>query len=968
MAKKREEETVYDTNNLSKWFAISSIILLIAVVWAVIEDYDREWKNYDKQSKKIVAAIGEAKLKAAEAAIDSSKLKTLETKLSELQAKEEPLVEEIDVKIKELEDDYYTKNQKFQIEKAKLDGFLFEVEVATKKLKPKSVEMKKKYDEMKLEVDKLQAVAVAAETSLNEAREDKKKIQSNTKKLSDLEFKLTKEIDLLKKTISENGPNLGNTLRNAPLVDFVTPTVKINQVVLPNLLDDYFMNKVARVDRCITCHATIDKEGFEDFPQPFRTHPKLNLISGPDSPHPVNMMGCTVCHSGVGNSVDFTLSAHTPSSQEQELEWEELYGFHRSHHIRTHMIPVDMVEGKCIQCHAKQVELTGAPTLNAGIKLVERMGCYGCHKMNDHFDRLTTEKKSGPSLERIFAKVEEEWVKKWLWDPKSFRPSTLMPAFWQLHNNSDEASLARGAVEVDSIVYYLKKRSKEYEPIKTASALTGDVEKGKALVAEVGCLACHASEDYKVSPISDPTQLGYQDPRVPNPGPELNQLGSKVTKEWLTSWLINPKHYWEGTSMPSMKLKAQEAADIAAYLLTKKNDRFERMNAPVPTDEVRDQLVMDSLLKKQSPKDAELKIASMSLEDKRDFLGEQFVGHYGCYGCHAIEGFDKAPKIGAELTYEGSKDITKFVFENVHIDHAAREEWIYTKIRTPRVWDVGKVRPFDSKTRMPQFNLTSEQARAIAAFVIGLENKNVRDEAIFKVDGRMEQVIEGHRLIHRYNCASCHAIENQNGHVLAHYQDDITLGPPNLSTQGEKVQTDWLHAYLLNTDIMIRPWLTIRMPVFQMTSNEATDLTKYFAAYDKAPYPYMNQSHKILTGSELAQAQKLYVQMGCNTCHAPRAPGQTVADAAPHLSNVKARLRSDWIVKWLRNPSAIMPGTRMPQNWPQLDPDDPHSNMAIPGYFGDDATAQLEAIRNYLMQFPGELSTPKKPVLGPAAR
>jgi mono/diheme cytochrome c family protein len=95
---------------------------------------------------------------------------------------------------------------------------------------------------------------------------------------------------------------------------------------------------------------------------------------------------------------------------------------------------------------------------------------------------------------------------------------------------------------------------------------------------------------------------------------------------------------------------------------------------------------------------------------------------------------------------------------------------------------VGKVRDFESKTKMPQFNLTAEQATAIAAIVVGHENKNVRDEAVRKIDGRMEQVIEGHRLTNRYNCVGCHAIENRDGHVLSYYQADPTLGPPNLNT------------------------------------------------------------------------------------------------------------------------------------------------------------------------------------------
>nr|MBP7845625.1 c-type cytochrome [Pseudomonadota bacterium] len=682
---------------------------------------------------------------------------------------------------------------------------------------------------------------------------------------------------------------------------------------------------------------------------------------GPDSPHPMAKVGCTVCHSGVGNSVDFTLSAHTPNSVAQEKEWEELYGYHRSHHIKTHMVPLAMTEGKCIQCHAKEVVLKDAPTFNAGMRLIEREGCYNCHKFAGHFEKLAKEKKSGPSLEKLASKLNAAWVQKWLWNPKSYRPSTLMPAFWQTHNNSDPESLERSVVEVESITHYLFKRSKEFTPIKTASSAQGDIEKGKKLVGSVGCLACHAVDDFKVDSIKDPSELGYKDPRVPLPGPELNQMGSKVDKAWLVSWLINPKHYWEGTIMPNMKLNEKEATDIAEYLLSKRNTSFEQAEFPTPKNEIRDHLVLDYLKKRLAPNEAEVKLASMSLDDKKDFLGDKFVNHYGCYACHAIEGFENAPNVGIELTTEGSKDVSKFAYENVHIDHSGREQWLFTKIRTPRIWDVGKVRDFESKTKMPQFNLTAEQATAIAAIVVGHENKNVRDEAVRKIDGRMEQVIEGHRLTNRYNCVGCHAIENRDGHVLSYYQADPTMGPPNLNTEGNKVQPDWLYSYLLNTNHMIRPWLEIRMPTFQMSSPEATAITKYFAAYDRAPYPYVQRVNKQQSSSENAEANKLFNQINCLSCHAVRKPGQDVSAAAPHLANVKNRLRPDWVVDWLRNPAAIMPGTRMPQNWPQTDPDDPHSNIAIPGYFGDDATRQMEAIRDFLYSYGGTADNPPAP-------
>lgn len=636
-----KQDTVYNSKQLSKWFAISSLILLVITVLALIGDYDRPWKNYQRQSKKIAAAVGEERLKAAEAAMKKSKLDgkiaDLEKQLAAVKEEETTVLKEIDGKIKQITDEYYVKNQKYQNLKGELLADLFILETAIKKNKSNAPKLKLNYDKKTKRVSELQVIMEEVEKRLEQAKNMKLDILSREKGIAERKEKLTREIDLLNKQIFDNDANLPNIIRNAPLVDFVAPTIKINQIILTDLKDDYFFNKVGRVDRCMTCHVTADRAGFEDYPQPFTTHPKLKLMVGADSPHPATKVGCTGCHAGVPQSVDFKNTAHTPRNAVQEQEWAEKFGFYRSHHIKTHMIPVQMTEGKCIQCHAKQTQLEGAPTFNAGMRLIERYGCYNCHKFAGHFEQLAKEKKSGPQLNTIAAKLTPEWVAKWLWNPKSFRPSTLMPAFWQTHNNSDPDSLERGKVEVEAITHFLFKQTQPYEPIKLASASVGDAAKGKELVGSIGCLGCHASDDFPRQNPASPMDPGWKNPIVPLPGPELNQMGSKVTKEWLTSWLINPKHYWEQTSMPSMKLSEKEASDIAAYLLEKKNEAFERMEVPVAKDEIRDELITGYFRKTLSPKESQVKLASMSLDEKKTFLGEKFISHYGWYANSRME-------------------------------------------------------------------------------------------------------------------------------------------------------------------------------------------------------------------------------------------------------------------------------------------------------------------------------------------
>lgn len=967
-----KEDTVYSTKALSKYFAFASIALLIVTVWAVIEDYDRVWKSYTRQSHLITATVSQMKLIKVQKETDSKKLAELEKKLSETQDHYKKMVGEIDAHISSLDAVYYHKNQNFQFTKGKLDAMLYQLDHAVAEQNPNARQMKADYDKLSAETTALKSAADAAERELNAAKDKKTSLLSGEKTLEDDIYKMTAERDRLQKAIFLNDSNLANLIRNAPLVDFVAPTVKIQQVVLPHLQDNYFFNKVPRVDRCMTCHTFIDKKGFEDMPQPFRSHPQLDLMVGADSKHPVEKMGCTVCHGGVGQSVDFTLSAHSPKDDATEVEWEEKYGYHRSHHIKTHMIPLPMVEGKCIQCHAKEIQLDGAPTYNAGMRTIEKLGCWGCHKFGgSHFEELSLSgRKVGPTLGFVASKVTKEWANKWVWQPKKFRPSALMPQYWKQHNNSDPESLKRGAVEVNAIVEFIFSKSKPYEPLKLASQSVGDATKGKALVGTLGCLGCHAVSDFPGDPITDKKAIGYKDPRVPMFGPELNQLGSKVDQAWLQSWLKNPSHYWDKTSMPNMKLSDSEVTDISAYLLSKKNEAFDRMPSPIQEVGLSDAEVQDRVSKMVSayfqqtmaPKEASVKLASMSLQQQKEYLGQRLVGHYGCYGCHAIEGFENAPMIGAELTYEGSKDVTKFDFGNVEISHTSREQWIYTKLRSPRVWDVGKNKDFEAKTKMPNFHLTHDQAVAVASIVIGHEEKNVSDEAIRKVDGKLETIIAGQKKVREKNCIGCHAIQNEGGYILSQYTSDSSYGPPNLNTEGAKLQPDWFRAFLSNPSVMIRPRVKARMPQFHLAQSEIESIVSYFAAYYGAEYPMIGSQYNKLTPEEFRQAKAITEQHKCLSCHGVVPPGGDVSSAAPHFANIRFRLRGTWIPTWLEDPQAIMPGTAMPTLWPLLDESDPSKGrIAVPGYFNDDAKLQMQKVRDYLfsLQDKPELPEPR---------
>ena len=80
--------------------------------------------------------------------------------------------------------------------------------------------------------------------------------------------------------------------------------------------------------------------------------------------------------------------------------------------------------------------------------------------------------------------------------------------------------------------------------------------------------------------------------------------------------------------------------------------------------------------------------------------------------------------------------------------------------------------------------------------------------------------------------------------------------------EGRKVQTDWLHDFLLDPH-PIRPAVVLRMPKFNMSSAEASP-GRLFCRRDNAEYPY-DFDPRTREGYLAAQARKKTTRIGWPT-------------------------------------------------------------------------------------------------------
>ncbi len=202
--------------------------------------------------------------------------------------------------------------------------------------------------------------------------------------------------------------------------------------------------------------------------------------------------------------------------------------------------------------------------------------------------------------------------------------------------------------------------------------------------------------------------------------------------------------------------------------------------------------------------------------------------------------------------------------------------------------------------------------------------------------------------------------------------------PPPLMGEGKKVQPEWLHDFLLDPH-PIRPAVFLRMPQFNMSSEEATKLVNYFAAKDGAEFPFEYSSRT--SSAHLAKSQTKYSEkvgeeadrldaameivtstQYCVQCHliGDFVPEGSPRAHAPNLGMAQYRLRPEYVRDWIANPKRILPYTSMPVNV-VYDPNSETLGGVEQNLFTGTSVEQVDALVDLLMNY-GDYSIQKTSV------
>ena len=933
MADKKSVGHAYNVDFLNVVFAASSIFLFITTILMVWDDYDREWKDYQRRFVQLEMEVTQANLAAVQGQVDQTHIAELQSQRAQAEqelAASQDQVSALEAQLEEIEAALFLANQEFQSTKAEYDAERYEFEelqeTDPERAEAFRAEIGQQYQhwvDLGLEVEHLTAERDAIRAQ----------IRTFTGRVSEIDAELSGlmfETDRLRARVADLEPSLVNDLvLNAPLLDFMAPTITVRQVITPGIVDDVNFTRVAKMDRCTTCHLAIDREGYEEYPQPYQTHPNLDAYVGSASPHPAGQHGCTVCHEGMGQSLSFQQSSHTPEGEEQTHAWEEAFDWEEPHLWDFPMLPTNMTEASCAKCHKETVFVPEGPNLSLAYGLYERAGCYACHKSRG-FEEL---RKPGPDLTRIASKLEPDWVARWVREPRAIKPSTWMPRIWYNANTSAPEDAARNEAEIDAVVAYLFANSEEHDFAVSAPA-RGDSAQGQQILESVGCLGCHVTGDEGRSEAGPRRTFGQP----------LQNIGNKTTYEWLFDWVRDPQHFSPATYMPDLRLTDQEVSDVAAYLETLVGADGEDPRGTYTDADVTE--ILTDYLRAIVPTDEAIAtVAAMSSEQQTLELGRRAIGRYGCYSCHNIKGFEDTQPIGIELSEEGSKLLARFDFAFVHEIPHTKVEWVKQKLRAPRSFDRSRVLQPLEKLRMPNYGFSEEEITLLATAIMSYQSDVQPVASQMPRSARTDALRAGRNLVRRRNCVACHEIEADGGDYRQ-LVDDPALAPPLLTPEGAKVKPEWLYAFFRGP-ITIRPWLDVRMPTFGLEDEHWNTVLDYFSAVSDTIGPF--RTHEAQAGPGVIQrGEELFELLRCQQCHVlDEIPEDQATDnLAPDLRMTAERLQPDWVLDWLVAPLEIQPGTRMPMFWTEIP-------ASFYPQFDGDAMRQIESVRDYLLTFSG---------------
>jgi cytochrome c1 len=840
------------TSSLSKHLFVWSVLLVLSLFWGLWDEMYgiRPWKDYQARFKKAYANyLATAKVGALETEKQiraSSEYRRLD---AEMQAAEKAAMPEASAIDKEVNDTLVPKilalNEPFQEVRSAIGAATYQIEVSNSESRKNS--LRKEIEELKAEVHKISLPGESQPQQMNFTQMDTQ-LQAWKARKAEL---LQKRVDLMAKATELRAKRDKYLADRIP--DTSADTINAVEASLNNFdisIRQIHVKDVDLVDRCESCHMgtrspVVLTKAAMGGEAAFVSHPNKELLKL----HDPEKFGCAPCHGGNGANLTSVSKAH---------------GMNK--HWLWPMHPKENIEAGCQQCHVKEIVTENANNLNAGREIFRLRGCMGCHRY-EGFDREADEMASVNQQIRSNEQQKAEWLRE---------------AGFSVQKG-DKAKDNAEAQRLYALSSNLRVR---------ASGLDAKIEqldmRARNLVREMK----------KV-------------------GPSLKEARVKLRKEWIPVWLKDPHAWRPGTKMPTFRLENDEIQAISAYIW---------------------QAGVQGQLPEQKPGDP--------------VKGQESFETRGCMACHSMgEGNQRqGGTFSANLSREGEKANYNYLVRWIHnprqrtLPYCTFEkkditEEDYKRHNLPFVFDLehskcpndGHELQVQQMTPMPSFRLTEDEARDIASYMMTRKRDNASyPDASYMDDPNLKN--KGLSLVRNYGCAGCHEISG--------LEEEQRIGT-ELTKEGSK-PIERLDFALLGHDAQKEGWYThkgffehkikdpaifdqgkekarqdrLKMPNFNLSKPEIDQVVTFLkgSVEPSVPSRYFytptDQRQDIIDGWWVIRK---YNCMGCHPVHV----GQTTTFATmtryqdpdwkdqvpPTLIGEGARVRPDWLMRFLNNPA-----------------------------------------------------------------
>ena len=215
--------------------------------------------------------------------------------------------------------------------------------------------------------------------------------------------------------------------------------------------------------------------------------------------------------------------------------------------------------------------------------------------------------------------------------------------------------------------------------------------------------------------------------------------------------------------------------------------------------------------------------------------------------------------------------------------------------------------------KMPQFELSSEQATAISAALLAAAAKTKLDSLPKPGKGRNEDKdrAAGLTLVNSLGCLACHTTESKADSATAETQaEDSLFGGGSLADVGNKRSVKWFNTWLRKPESLNR---SHRMPIFELSNQERRQLALGLASLKTAAEePGGAATSNQRTSAKLVErGRQLIHEFGCRACHVVTTKKSEMVPAVSQLLSAD-RKSPDWTKSCIRDRSQSSEESRQP--------------------------------------------------------